>query len=649
MDGQKVAYMAIEKRRYVVVLATKNMREICRFVEDSVTESSSGQFSVGKDLLAITLANGDIMVWKIDTHSRAALVRMPIDIKVTCLSVAIDESTIYFGSINSTLGVASVSTGQIFKRLWIGEKTMLDKMCIATSKGKERFFLASGPRLSTCDSKASLQLSGIKTDAKGDGSGMLSSKLQSINETTSIPLRHAAPISAVLPFRKKQKNGVEAISVSRDGRLVTWAMSSVYRKMAPTQEVFVADDLMSCRLNQTTGFAIVTAGTAAIIWNVSDKHEMLRITHKHALRDAILIQSRIEDTGLVLYTWAIDGQLYAWKIMGKVDLFLTYDTTPMFTRFITALPDKPHSPNRREMLVANDFTVMIIDARSGEELRRFETRGHETVLDLSWYIDQGEVSRVMYASKTTLFVDGQIWSYGGSLGDMIQLDTCKRDPKGNYVGYSGVQMSEPFIGKTNLGQPTIGIVVVIAASANQRRHRVCMLRHDNARVLQWSFLHDPSYVVTVATDMMVRVWDIRGPAETAARRIQRANQTPQTPSDGLFESSAMARSIDGGHGANDDSKRQRENLGQFGAGSGARYLDGHDARQKMAVVQQAQLIGAQIGGTVGHVRAMFPLRSPCTYLSVSEDDYVLYTGNEQGDVLQFKLEFGVCDLDKEGR
>nr|KAJ3423273.1 hypothetical protein HK105_007140 [Polyrhizophydium stewartii] len=634
MDGHKIALLTIDKRRHIAVLSAKTMREICRFVEDGASDASRGQFSIGKDLLAVVLAGGDIMIWKIDTHSRVALVRMPSDIKVSCISVSIDESMLYFGSTSSTLGVASTKSGHIFKRLWIGEKTVLSQMCIATSKGKERFFLAAGTRLSTCDSHSSLRMETGGT--------------QKQHVELSIPLRHSAPINAVLPFSKRQQNGVEAISVSRDGRLVSWAVSDSLKKLAPVHEVFVAEDLTSCRLSQTTGFAVVTAGTSAIIWNVHEAEEVLRISHKHALRDAILVKNRIDDTGLTLYTWMIDGQLSAWKIMGRASMFLTYDPTPLFQRFITVLPSRPQMSSRREFLVANDFTVIVLDSETGQELRRFETRGHETVLGLSWHHMPGEVPRVMYVTKTTLFVDGEIWSYGGSLGDMMQLDSCKRDRTGTYVGYSGVQLGESFVGKTSLEKRIIGVVVVLAASAGQRRHRVCMLKHDNARVVQWDFLHDPSFIVTIATDLMVRVWDIRGPphairamsASDIGRPIDiwtHAGLDGAASSENARDTARDSEEQGGAELKGDGTEDRDQRAKSAQLGSTVSY------RRRLTIAQQALMIGTQIDGIVGHVCAMFPLRSPCTCLQVANDDYVLYTGNEQGDVLQFRLEFAMTD------
>ncbi|KAI8928647.1 hypothetical protein BC831DRAFT_548196 [Entophlyctis helioformis] len=650
MDGHKIAFLAIAKRRFVVIMSARTMREICRFAEDSVSESSTGQFSVGKDLIAVILANGDIMVWKIDSHSRVALIRIPTSlVKVSCLNVSIDENMLYFGSVTSVLCVASLRTGQIVKRLAIGEKTVLGQLCIATSKGKERFFLASGPRLSTCDSQSSLRIDGgnsahgnSSTGHGFDGSSASGSMFH--GHGPAIHLRHATPINAVLPFTKKQKQGVEAISVSRDGRLVSWAMSKEFKKLAPVREVFVAEDLTSCRLSQSTGFALVTAGTAAIIWNVNEAQEVLRITHVHALRDAILVKNRVDDSGLTIM-----------EDPGRIDLFLTYDPNPLFSRFVTALPANPHTASKRELLVANDYTVMVLDARTGDELRRFETRGHEMVLDLSWHYTPSGSSHVMYATKTTLFMDGQIWSYGGSLGDTIQIDTCKRDPTGVYVGYSGVETGETFVGKTNLERPNFGIVVVLStgsSSSSSRRQRVCMLRHDNTRVVQWSFLHDPNYVVTVATDLMVRVWDIRlrlssggmdiadgegGDARGSKQNMLAASHAPFMQQSSLSDSGISKSSALNGPGS---ASGERQPASSDLSGS----LNSASAAAATAAAihgaQTVQLMGTQIDGVVGHVRAMFPLRSPCTCLSVSADDYVLYTGNEQGDVLQFRLEFG---------
>jgi WD40 repeat protein len=40
------------------------------------------------------------------------------------------------------------------------------------------------------------------------------------------------------------------------------------------------------------------------------------------------------------------------------------------------------------------------------------------------------------------------------------------------------------------------------------KRRICSLKHENARVLQWRIMQDGKLIVTIASDYMVRVWDI---------------------------------------------------------------------------------------------------------------------------------------------
>ncbi|KAK6096744.1 hypothetical protein MT418_003565 [Batrachochytrium dendrobatidis] len=615
VDGKKIAYLILDKRHCVVVMATKTIREVCRFAEDGVGETSIGQFSIGKDLLAVVLSNGDVMLWKIDTHSRVALVRIPIDTKISCLSISNDENLLYFGSTSSLVGIACTKTGKIVKRLSIGEKKILGCMCIAASKGQERFFSASDSSLFICDSQSNLYTSITKEafDANRE----------------QIPSRHAAPINAVLAFKPHQSHKLEAISTSKDGRLVVWSTCTDLKKFVPVRQNFVADDLTSCRIHQSTGFAIITSKNVAIVWNVEHAQEVLRISHTRALRDAVLMKFQKDQENMRLYTWAVDGELTAWKLVGRPNLFVTYDPKPLFCRFVTHFYTNSLSSSMSELLVACDTTAMILDSLTGSEIRRFDTRVQETIIDLTWLYNPAGQAQVVYTTKSTLFIDGNILSYGGSLGDSIQIDTCKYDNSGTYLGYSGVQFHEMVAGDSKLEKPVVGIITVIALKSNEKKRRLCTLMHDGARIVHWSFMHDSNYIVTVTTDLMIRVWDIQDPLQSANVGSRDKIQTPmQHDTFGFKDDKISFENINATVTDESSSTPSRPILSSARSG------------RRISVSQHARYIGTQISGKVGHVRAMFPLRSPCTSLEISSDDYIFYTGSEQGDVFQFRFEFG---------
>ncbi|KAJ8324801.1 hypothetical protein O5D80_007029 [Batrachochytrium dendrobatidis] len=615
VDGKKIAYLILDKRHCVVVMATKTIREVCRFAEDGVGETSIGQFSIGKDLLAVVLSNGDVMLWKIDTHSRVALVRIPIDTKISCLSISNDENLLYFGSTSSLVGIACTKTGKIVKRLSIGEKKILGCMCIAASKGQERFFSASDSSLFICDSQSNLYTSITKEafDANRE----------------QIPSRHAAPINAVLAFKPHQSHKLEAISTSKDGRLVVWSTCTNLKKFVPVRQNFVADDLTSCRIHQSTGFAIITSKNVAIVWNVEHAQEVLRISHTRALRDAVLMKFQKDQENMRLYTWAVDGELTAWKLVGRPNLFVTYDPKPLFCRFVTHFYTNSLSSSMSELLVACDTTAMTLDSLTGSEIRKFDTRVQETIIDLTWLYNPAGQAQVVYTTKSTLFIDGNILSYGGSLGDSIQIDTCKYDNSGTYLGYSGVQFHEMVAGDSKLEKPVVGIITVIALKSNEKKRRLCTLMHDGARIVHWSFMHDSNYIVTVTTDLMIRVWDIQDPLQSANVGSRDKIQTPmQHDTFGFKDDKISFENINATVTDESSSTPSRPILSSARSG------------RRISVSQHARYIGTQISGKVGHVRAMFPLRSPCTSLEISSDDYIFYTGSEQGDVFQFRFEFG---------
>lgn len=64
-DGLRIAYLNTGLSRGFTVLSTKTMRDVCHFKESNLSELSIGTFSPGKDVIAITMTTGDIMVQSI--------------------------------------------------------------------------------------------------------------------------------------------------------------------------------------------------------------------------------------------------------------------------------------------------------------------------------------------------------------------------------------------------------------------------------------------------------------------------------------------------------------------------------------------------------------------------------------------------------
>ncbi|TPX63561.1 hypothetical protein SpCBS45565_g06549 [Spizellomyces sp. 'palustris'] len=482
IDGHRIATYSRGNKGVIVFNAVK-MREICRFNEELTSATSVGAFSLGRDLLAVTRIDGGIMIWRIDNHSRCALIHAPADTPIQCLSFSADETLLFCGTPLGVITVAEVETGRWIKRVNTGA-SCLTNMCLSTSRGKERFLLSSENRLLVCNTH----------NWKNEGK---IAPLMSVSDP-----HHTKDVSHLEFIRGNSTNsGLSLISSSSDGTYIIWSIDVDFTQVRPITQTTLPDQPNSVHVSKMENYLASACGNLSVVFDLHSHKESLRILHSSRLRRVTLSRLKIEHNGLCLYTWGVNGTFTAWQLLRRADRTLTYHQMPLFQRHCTALPSHLFSPDGTRVAIANGNCIYVVDPHTGHDLQTFETWEGECVQDLCWSVSH----HIIYCSASSVWVNGEIWSSGGSQGDNIQIQECRSHKLGKLFAYSAVEVEEQGDIVNHTTSQDVGLIVVMRLDKPWRH---CLLRHESGRIVSWSFMDNPRYIVTIATDHIVRVWDI---------------------------------------------------------------------------------------------------------------------------------------------
>ncbi|KNC97767.1 uncharacterized protein SPPG_06767 [Spizellomyces punctatus DAOM BR117] len=482
IDGHRIATYSRRNKGIIVFNAVK-MREICRFNEELTSATSVGAFSLGRDLLAVTRIDGGIMIWRIDNHSRCALIHTPSDTPIQCLSFSADETLLFCGTPLGVITVAEVETGRWIKRVNTGA-SCLTNMCTATSRGRERFLLSSENQLLVCNTHS----------WKNEGKIV---PLMSVSDP-----HHTKAVSHLDFTRGNSANsGLSLISSSNDKTYIIWSIDANFTQVRPITQTTLPDQPNSVHVSKMENYIASACGNLGIVFDLHNHKESLRILHSSRLRRVTLSRLKTEHHGLCLYTWGVHDTFTAWQLLRRADRSLTYHQTPLFQRHCTSLPSRLFSPDGTRIAMANGNCVYMVDPHTGHDLQTFETWEGERVQDLCWSASH----QIIYCSASSVWVNGEIWSSGGSEGDNIQIQECRSHKLGKLFAYSAVEMEEQGDIVNHTSSQDVGIIVVMRLDKPWRH---CSLRHESGRIVLWSFMDNPRYIITIAADHIMRVWDI---------------------------------------------------------------------------------------------------------------------------------------------
>jgi WD40 repeat protein len=408
-----------------------------------------------------------------------SLIKIPSEHKVISLAITDDASLLYYGTHDFLFGVADMNTGNTLSLLG-SDRNLVKQICCGN--GNE-VFLGCGKKLTISNFSDLLPTSYNKKYQMTEKKSMLFKIIMS------------------------KKDLVYA--VYRSGLIVVWQPDQL-GVFKPLKDIHLREKIGSAYLSDNYGFLVVTSENNAIVYDVEREVEILRVSESMPLKNAIISRFK-QDSNWLIYVWRNDNHLSAWKISGREDLFFSVSCKPVFETHATIFPTDASDLLESQLLIANYTRAIVLDAFTGKVLNEYTTRSREAIVDIGLVFGNNLLkAHTIYATKSSLYFNGKIISYGGSLGDLLQIENCKSHEHFGLVAYSAIQWLESSgISLAHQQVRYIGVVVVLDISETSTG-RKCQLRHDGVRVDYWAFLNDGNHIVTIGTDQIIRVWDISG-------------------------------------------------------------------------------------------------------------------------------------------
>jgi hypothetical protein len=174
---------------------------------------------------------------------------------------------------------------------------------------------------------------------------------------------------------------------------------------SPVYELLVEGEMVSARYLDSLAYLTLTTNKSAVIYDVKERREVLRVTHDMDLKDAFLSNNRENGTKLTLYAWKVDGTVTAWKIVGNSTTFFSFATEPLFTCHATLFTCSLMTENGLNMSIFNYTKADDIDAVNGHVLREFHTRSREAIVDGCQAVTSSGTPGVLFATRTSIFMD----------------------------------------------------------------------------------------------------------------------------------------------------------------------------------------------------------------------------------------------------
>ncbi|KAJ3052240.1 hypothetical protein HK097_006660 [Rhizophlyctis rosea] len=561
-------------------------------------EFGVGAFSLRKNLLAVTIIENrnektsstqsltstaaftsiTVTTYNIDTHARHSLIKIPSGVEPpSSIGFSLDETRLYIGFGNGSISVADIQKGHIINKFRIGQGPV-HKILISSWKGEERVFLGVGPEVVTCELKHSENEAG-KIEDVGVVHGGRILDIQVMGRSSDGPLSFVSSCSegVVIHSTKEDMRAPVVVRSTRESRGVTFLHHS-----------------------KTLDLMVGAIGSDVVVWDLTEKVEHVpqsfREVARHTTspytftRKVYIYPHPTLKHKLCLLVWAWDGMLSLWMISRRVDTgkgseenvsgrssttggsgYGNYVVEPsaVWEELAMVLADPPvvleqnsdagHGQHLR-VLLARDDVGMVLDGVSGRKVREFWTKDGEDIVRLKWGRSTGGKAPVFWCGRATLYEDGEVlsddvaWPISGELD--LSIQGCLPDPMGRYIAYHGRYRKKIF------ERTTSDTVVVLPTLAIWPKRNdgtssalpgnppldptdfALHLPHYQKEITNYGFSSDGRYVITVASDFFLRIWNTdRVSSKNPSRSVHSSYRHPQLHALYPLQTTAMPASM----------------------------------------------------------------------------------------------------------
>lgn len=480
-DGAKIAVLS-SKYGGLLVLNAHKMSEICRFKDPLVSAKSIGQFSVSKDLLALTLDSGNIMIWRIDNHSRVSLLNTA-EVKVQSLAFSSDETLLYVGTSDGDLLIMDILTGVITKKIALDTGKSRILMCVTTSYGKERFFFAA---------EQSVMMSDVK---------------QTISYSTSAAIvEFEEPGSAsVRQLFLADSGEYNVVSLLSTGELCFWSKNDVVKRLALRE----GSHLETSGFHSASGIFVYLAQGYLVIFSLKDEREILRRAMDRIVKE-VRIETFCQKEGDSLFValLTISEELLGYILTESCG---TWSLKQILERKkVTIVPRTPLQAGTDRLLIGSVDKTIVINIKTGKQVFERRSLSDEKIKDLMWFNPedpQGMGDQIAFLTEDSLHAGDEVWSSGLPFAVPLILenfDFCQEIGRLAYLGTQTIEVLDHTLG--TLRPHSYSVLNVIQTLPS--RKRLGSLDHDKAQISKWCILPTRRHLLSLTATGVMRVWDM---------------------------------------------------------------------------------------------------------------------------------------------
>jgi WD40 repeat protein len=473
-DGAKVA---IHSMNYsgAIILNAVTVTEICRFNCENLDKDSLACFSVSKDMFAAMLSDHNIMVWKIDNHSRISYIKTD-DLRFQDMAFSVDESMLYCGSSNGDIYMFNIHNGKMIRKVQTGSNGQ-SLICTASSNGKERVFLAAETKVLTCDIK-SLTVSTVNNP--------ITEKLYS---DSNIILLFC---SQELEYEAQK---YDALSVDSQGQISIWKGKDVFKSYCLDFE------LDTCAFEANNQIIFGCSSSHLIVYSLCLKKILVNKPTPKSFSQ-LWIQYGKNHRAYWLGGLSND-EIVCWKLSGKD---ACWEMSDLFTKKnVSFVPNKPIYIDFERLCIRINGYCAVLNCWTGKETFVHQNK-RDSVKDMLLFERNGHVSSAILLSDS-IYVDNLAWSSKTGIKSMDVLDQFFIDDHGEYLLYSG-RIAKPDADHENecIVNVPYGFINVIGLSPS--RKRLCSLSTQGSFIKLWKMSKNRE-LVTLTGDNVITVWNLQ--------------------------------------------------------------------------------------------------------------------------------------------
>jgi WD40 repeat protein len=497
-DGAKLAVL-VSKYGGFVVLNSHKMSEICRFKDPLVSSTSLGQFSVSKDLLALTLDSGKTMIWKIDNHSRVSLIDTS-EIKIQSLAFSSDETSLYVGNSDGDLFVIDIVTGVTTKKIALGTGKSRVLVCVATSYGKERFFFAAGQSVMMSNIK---EMIANPTSAAG----------VELEESENSPVRQ---------LFLADSDDYNAVSLLSTGVLCFWNKGVIVKRLSLPE----GNRVESSGFHSASGIFVYISQGYLVVFSLREERELSRRAVDRLVKE-IRIETLRQKGGDSLFValLTISRELLGYLLTESSG---TWSLKQLLERKkVTVVPKNPLQAGTDRLLIGSVDKTIVISIKTGKQVFERRSLSDEKIKDLMWFNPedpQGMGDQIAFLTEDSLHAGEEVWSSGLPFAVpnvMENFEFCQEIGRLAYLGTQTIEVLDHTLG--TLRPHSYSVLNVIQTLPT--RKRLGSLDHDKAQIRKWCILPTRRHLLSLTVTGLLRVWDLETLALLGALKLPETFRT----------------------------------------------------------------------------------------------------------------------------